>query len=144
MFVKYFEDPIMTKIKDIGKYSMYMTRNNFSVGIENRYIIAFINKNSLEMKSMCYFNELKWVSLQTRTLPDEHDIKRHSYVPDKNSQLIKKITLSSKNEKAYNYNIEELPLTVTLIPPKPGLNEYKDSGTLISAIETYNTIITWK
>ena len=143
LFTNYFDDPIMTKIKDLDNYSVYMSRINMSLGIEFRYIVAFIRRNNLSLKSSCYFNELKWISLQTRTLKDEHDIKRHNYIPDKNSELNKKITLISKNEKSYIYDVDGLELSLTLVPIKEGLNEYRDSGMMISAIETYNTIITW-
>ena len=144
LFTQYFEDPEMTKIKDIDKYSMYMTKINALLGIEYRYVIAFINKDNDVINSKQSLRDLKWVSLQTRTLTDEHNLPAHSYFPKRLIELDRKISLVSKDDKQYFYKVEQLPITITLLSKAKSKSngfDYNSSGTIVVALETYQTIV---
>ena len=87
--------------------------------------------------------KLSWVSLQTRTLADKHDLPSHDYRPRAIGSLNKKIVRVEKTSKASTYRCEGLPVAVTLLHTKNDTDsEYQQYGTLISALETYQTIIT--
>ena len=140
LFVDYFENPKMTKKKDIGNYSMYICKINAVLGIEFRYIIIFVGKNLEKIGSERNLSELNWICLQTRTLEDEYNLQLHSYTPKRIFELDKKIHISSKDEKGYYYNIEDIPIKITLLPKNKGF-DYSEHGTVISALETYQTIL---
>ena len=140
LFTQYFSNPVMTKIKDTDLYSMYIAKINAQLGIEFRYIIVFIWKDDSKVGTEEKLESLKWVSLQTRTLKDEYKLNIHSYIPSRSVALGNKITLVHKDNKQYRYTVENLPIIVTLLPTEKGI-EYNSSGNLISALETYQTII---
>jgi hypothetical protein len=49
-FVKYFNNPTMTKIKDIeGQFSMYATKVYSLLSNENRYLICITHKNNMNI-----------------------------------------------------------------------------------------------
>lgn len=142
IFSEYFGNPTMTKIKNIGEYSMYMVKIQAQLGIEFRYLIIFVYKDTLVVGRREQLSKLSWVSLQTRTLTDNHDIIVHSYNPRRLQGLMKTINLTTPNTGKYIYKVEDLPLTVTLLPKeKDGDNQYTSSGTIVTALETYQTII---
>jgi hypothetical protein len=140
LFVEYFNDPTMTKIKNINGYSMYMAKTYCLLGIEYRYIIVFVREDKLPMLSKTTLENLRWISLQTRSLADEHNLPSHSYVPRRIPDLDQKITLVKQNSDQFVYKVEKLPITVTLLPKTKGM-DYNPSGSVVTALETYQTII---
>lgn len=142
LFVEYFNDPVMTKIKDVNDYSMYMAKIHALLGVEYRYLVVFVHQDTLNVKSTEKLSNLQWISLQTRTLTDNHDIAFHSYNPRRLPGLMKTITNTSPNTGKYTYKVDSLPITITLIPKeKDGKNEYSSTGVVVTALETYNTIV---
>lgn len=145
IFSQYFGNPPMTKIKNIDDtYSMYIVKINASLAIEYRYIIAFVNKNKDEIGSKKLLHELNWISLQTRTLQDEHKVDVHSYISRMFQPLNKPIFLIKKDSNQYVYSVTDYPISVVILPKKNIENEYSDKGSLINALETYQTIVTMK
>lgn len=140
MFAEYFENPKLRKLKNIGNYSMYITKIHAILGIEFRYIIIFSQKDNENIGKEINLNEINWLSFQTRTLTDEHDISYHYYTPKKIPELNKSITIIKKDEKGYIYKVQDLPLQITLLPKSKGL-DYSDKGTVLAALETYQTVI---
>jgi hypothetical protein len=151
-FAEYFNNPNMTKIKDVGEYSMYIAKIYAQLGIEYRYIITFIYKDNRSIGYMDSLSNLPWVCLQTRTMTDNHKLNYHSYIPRKLVSLNKKIVLVNTSETEQTYKCDEIPqLSITLLIPekkKSSYNqssfEYYSTGSIITAIETYQTIISWK
>ena len=137
--VAYFGNPEMYKIKNINNYSMYICKIESHLLIEYKYLIVFVQEDVSEINSKVRLFDLKWVSLQTRVLPDEYDIPNFSYFPRRYTPLLNKITLSHKDQKGYKYMVEKYPVSVTILPMK---SEPKQTGTLVEALESYNTILT--
>ncbi len=140
LFAEYFENPIMTKVKDVDKFSVYMAKIHALLGVEYRYLIVFVDKDGATIGTTERLDRMKWVSLQTRTLTDEHKLQWHAYTPRRMENLDKKITLTYKNDKQYVYKVQDLPLTITLLPKSKGL-DYNTSGSVVAALETYQTIV---
>lgn len=144
MFTLYFENPNMTKIKDINNFSMYLTKIHSLLGREYRYLIVIVNKDNFPNGRSTNLANLYWISLQTRTLIENHDVQAHSYNPRHYQPLSKEINLISKENKVYSYKCPTYPiLNIILLAKKDGDNEYTQRGNIINAIETYNTIITF-
>ena len=141
LITAYFENPLATKIKDIDQYSMYMTKIQAQLGIEFRYIVIFVYKDNNQVGILEKLNNLKWISIQTRTLSDDHSLPLHTYIPKRIPRLDQRIALSRKTDRSYEYKVENLPITVTLLFKQGKNTDYNTSGTVVTALETYQTII---
>lgn len=141
-FAEYFNNPPMTKIKDVEQYTMYAAKIEAFLGVENRYVVAFVRKDQKENGTAVRLRDLEWTSLQTRTLADEHAIPMHSYFPRRHPGIDKRIVLDKNDEKRYDYRVEDLPLQVTLLVSGKHSAYYKE-GSVTSALETYQAIVTW-
>ena len=142
-FYQYFNDPFMYKIKDVDTFSMYMCKNYCLLSKECRYIITFTNKDTISIGEKIRLSEQKWISLQTRTLEDKHNLPPHFYNVIAKGPLVSPIIRVSNTDEASTYSCEAFPITITLLSPKKsGVSGYQDRGIIMSAIETYHTIIT--
>jgi hypothetical protein len=140
-FDDYFNHPIMFKIKNINNCSMYMSKIACLLSNECRYIICFIPEDSLIIGSKEHLSNLRWISFQSRTLSDKHDLPSHSYQPIKEGQLNAIITRTSMSAESSTYKCDAFPLIITLLNKKSE-SDYQPRGTIIAALETYSTIIT--
>lgn len=141
-FYEYFGDPVVTKIKNVHTYSVYMCHIHAMLGKSYRYLILFLQHDNFPNGIKKRMNECEWVSLQTRTLEDKHDLKPHSYQTRVTPELSKKINITHRDEKQSTYSCEDYPITVTLLHTrKNNKYQYQPTGTIVSALETFQTII---
>lgn len=143
LFCEYFKNPKMTKIKNVNKYSMYITKIHALLGIEFRYLIIFVKGDEYSLGTEKLLSELHWISFQTRTLTDEHNIPYHTYIPRRIPALDKKITLNSKDNHQYKYAVDYLPIEITLLPKSTKGMDYQSTGTVVTALETYYTVVSF-
>jgi hypothetical protein len=142
VFSEYFDNPTMTKLKDIDNYSMYISKIYCMLGIQHRYIYIFTYKDGNTIGHKDRLSHFNWISFQTRTVDDDHKLDSHNYIPRRLPGLNKKITLQKHDRNAYTYSVEDYPIVVTLLPVRKEGMEYTASGTLLTALETYQTIVT--
>jgi hypothetical protein len=142
LFVNYFEDPVLTKVRDVNNFSMYACKIQALLGIEYRYLICFIRQDKNPVGSTLNLSDLSWDCIQTRTMTEDYNVNIHGYIPQRLAGLNKKIYLINKDEYSYNYNVDGLPFTVSLLPKTKNL-DYLNTGSVINALETYQTIIKW-
>lgn len=143
-FDNYFNHPTMVKVKNVNGHSMYMAKMYCLLSNECRYIIVFVTQDTMLIRAKESLKNLRWISLQTRTLPDHHDLPSHGYQPRREGPLNVVIDRTSKTPKLSTYSCKELPLTCTILHTKQNVNEYQDRGNIIAALETYQTILTLK
>lgn len=141
----YFNHPTMYKIKNTdGKYSVYMSKTYCLLSKECRYLVAIVALNYMPIGGIEKLENLQWISFQTRTLEDNHDLPPHNYQA-KRDGFLKKVIDKITNTDGYSlYSCSELPIQVTLLHTKAGSSDYKPKGNVIAALETYQTIITLK
>jgi hypothetical protein len=143
MFSDYFENPKLTKIKDVNGCSMYLTKINSLLGREFRYLIVFVKQDIFPNGHTSDLSDLFWLSLQTRTLVENHNVSTHNYISRRFNPLMKEIILEKKEPPNYYYKCPTYNLlSVLLIGKKNGEMEYQQRGTIVTAIETYSTVIT--
>jgi hypothetical protein len=76
------KDPEMVKIKDIDeKHSLYCTKIQGVLLVEYRYIFCIVFRDKLQVNSKQKLSNLKWESLQTRSLETNYNTNIHSYNP---------------------------------------------------------------
>ena len=144
MFTSYYNNPKMTKLKDIEQYSMYVAKAYCLLNKECRYLIVIKN---IDTNSAGYVEELKdihWTSLQTRSLQENYDVGTINYTPSMKGPLTAQIEKTSTSKEASTYKCEQFPLLITLLhTDKKTADIYQPTGNIISALETYETIITF-
>jgi hypothetical protein len=142
-FTDYFSNPIMTKIKNVHEYSMYLTKIHCLLTNIHRYIIVFVIKDVHSIGIKESLKNLYWKSLHTRGLEDVYNVPLHTYTPRHMKPLSSIINIVTRDKDKSVYKCEDLGLEVILLHKKNQLHEYNDKGTIISSLETYNTIITF-
>ena len=144
-FYEYYNNPELTKIKNVNTFTMYMTKIHAMLGNAFRYLIVFVPRDVNSFGTTKHMSDLDWVSLQTRTLEDHHKLPSHSYQVRKTPELSQKITIDTQNEQQSTYNAEKFPLTITLLHTRKNNSyQYQPTGTIVSALETFQTIINFK
>ena len=112
---------------------------------EPLYLILFILEDGKLNKTQIKLEQLKWISFQTRSLDEIHDIIKHTYYPVKIYPLNKNIKLIKREDNQSVYECEEFKLDIILLHTKKNERyKYYPTGTIISALETFNTIINFK
>lgn len=141
----YFNDPSLKKLKDSNGYSMYICKIYSLLGKEQRYLIVFVVKDSTPVGHSANLSDLRWESLQTRTLEEHYDLLPHSYRAVNKPPLNDQIEVISRDENKSVYNSVKLPLVITLLHSKKNsLYQYSPKGTVVTALETFQTIITFR
>jgi hypothetical protein len=140
-FSSYFENPKMVKIKSNNEYSIYVRKIYAVLGNEFRYIIAILYEDNLEIGNEEKLSNLKWISLQTRSIEENYNTEPFYYTPKKDLISDENIFLIKKDEKTFKYNSKSLPILITLLVVRN--NDYSEKGIIPNALETYQTIITF-
>ena len=141
LIIEYFGDAILQKNKDVNGYSMYITKNYCLLSKECRYILVFVKQDENPVGTKLNLSNLEWDSIQTRTLPNEPGLPTHNYTPSAQAKINYPIIRSVKNDDSSEYTCNELPIVVTLLDKKN--SNYAQKGSIVSAIETYSTVITF-
>lgn len=144
LFDNYFNKPELFKIKDVDNHSVYMSKVHCLLSNDYRYLIAMVLKDNNSVGSRRRLSELFWISFQTRTLPDNHNIPIHSYESSFYKPLIKKIERTQLTKEHSTYKCDGFPVRVLMLHRKPNINsEYQPTGNLLSALETYHTVVSF-
>lgn len=143
-FNLFFGNPAMEKIKNVNGFSVYMTKIHCLLGKTHRYLIVFVDQDLNPNGFSLRMEECEWISLQTRTLEENHDMKSHVFNVSRNSTLSQKIDIVSRDDEQTVYKAEVYPLIITLLNTKKNnVYQYQSKGTIISALETYQTIVSF-
>ena len=145
MFTNYFSNPLMTKMKNQeNKFSMYVSKAYCLLSKECMYIIVFTQIDNFPIGFEQKLENINWISLQTRTLTDQYDIKSHGYTPVAHGPLLAKIERVNITKQASTYKCNDFPLIITLLhTDKKTSDVYQNKGTIIAALETWETIVTF-
>ena len=141
----YFDNPTMTKVKDVEQFSMYMAKVNCKLLAENRYLVAFVERNSSTVGTSYLLRELYWVTFEACANTDFHrNLMTVTYTPKKNSPFDSILEIKERQKTHTSYNCQRYPqIEVTLLHKSGDLYEYPNTGRLCSAFETYKTIVTF-
>jgi hypothetical protein len=146
-FIRYFDDPILTKMRDTDTLSIYMCKTYCLLGTAYRYIVLLAVSDTNTLGITKRMSEISnWVSIQTRTLEDNHDLKIHNYQAKRGSLLDAEIIRHSITDNASTYRCTKITnISVTLLHRKDfDPLAYASKGTIISALETFNTIVAFE
>lgn len=142
--VNYFNNPIMTKTKIVNNNSVYMIKIPCQLNNQYRYLIVAVIEDSLPLGALKSLSELKWIEFNARTLPTNFPLKQHEYQPSHNTPLNTKIKKIDTTKEKSIYDCDDFPVIISILHKKFIDNEYRDTGNIINALETYQTVITLK
>lgn len=137
----------MTKTNQFENYGVYKARVECYICSDNRYIVAIVENDNDSIGTVKPLTELNWISFQTRIIKTIDEFKRFNMFPKSYSLPTKSILndkiikIGETKEKSV-YQTENLPLDVEILH----LNEnetFQDKGTVIAALEMYQTVITF-
>lgn len=139
---EYFNRPVMTKTKDIEHYSIYMCKTQCMLGNVCRYLVSMVDKDINPIGTQIDLSDMNWFSFQTRTLSGDYkNVTSCGYISEKKGPLTAVIEKTKTNESSSTYKCDNFDITVTLLDTKNS-PFYQNRGTIISALETYSTVIT--
>jgi hypothetical protein len=144
-FSYYFDNPLMVKTKDIDNYSMYICKIHCLLSKDYRYLIVFTDQDKNINGFKIPLKDIKWVSFQTRTLSDEHPkLIKHNYTPKRIHPFTSEINVVSRDKDCVTYHAKDLNIIVVLLTQEKESRFYQNKGTIASAFETYNTVISFR
>lgn len=146
LFSKYYEDLVLTKVKTTpdSNYALWYAKSCSMLCLENKYIIVITENNYDAIGTLRNLTELEWHSFQTRTINQPIGIKlsnktfKTTVLPDMHDS----ISLIHQKPDRYIYTTKRLPLQVELMLTRDE-TLYSERGTLESALNTYNCVVTF-
>lgn len=141
LFADYYDNMNMYKIKDDDKFSIYMARLQCLLLNEQRYLVALVPRDPFPPLYRQPLDALRWLSLQIRNLEEGYDLEPQSYQMKRTPDFQRRLKLSTRNQDVTTYTIDDLPVQVSLLHTRGQEYEYPNEGSLISALETFRTVI---
>lgn len=147
--VKYFGDAVVTKVKQTPhthykpSYSLYYAKIGCMLCVEDRYIIVVVEDDPYPLGSQEYLSQLNWISFQTRTIDKPPaQLKTQQVKSVLHSLLTDRIRLTEKKQDRNVYMSHTLPVKIELLYTGED-DSYSESGTIQSALDTYNCVLTF-
>lgn len=146
---EYYDNPVLQKLKNDDEYSIYICKIYSLLLNENRYLIAITHLDQHPIKKYISLKELEWVSFQARVLNSKEyenmEIIRHSYTIKRSVAYQFSVSKISNNKEmsVYRLSKNEYPIEITLLHTKNNEFEYPNHGSLVSCLETFQTIISF-
>ena len=146
---EYYDNPILQKLKNNDGYSVYICKIYSLLLNESRYLIAITDIDNNPTNKYISLKDLNWISFQARVLNsqeyDNMEIIKHSYTVKKTLSYHFSVSKMSQNKEMSIYHLsnQEYPIEITLLHTKNNEFEYPSHGTLVSCLETFQTIISF-
>jgi hypothetical protein len=151
-FNELYKGVIMTKTNEwnqepYGIYGIYKARlNSYTMG-DNNIIIAIVPEDDLPLGTRKLIDSLEWVSFQTRVMTNVKkdlngfNLPIQNYMIKGDSILNDRIKAIKETNTKMVYSTSNLPLKVEILK----INEddtFSEEGSIISALEVFQTVIT--
>ena len=148
-FLELYNNPDLTKVKDDknvgGGTSIYMVKIHTLLANTNRYLAVTVPIDKEVIGTTKSLSTLPWSSFQARTLAEPPaKLKPYHYMARRGTLLDDEINKIDENKEGVIYAAKKLPLTITLLNTPDMVRGYNEKGTILNALETFNTIITFK
>lgn len=141
LFADYYDNMVLSKVKDDGDFSVYMARIQCLLLNEQRYLIALVPRDQFPPLYRQSLGSLRWMSLQIRNLEEGYELEPQSYQMKRTPDFQRRLKVITRNVDVSTYTTDDLPIQVSLLHSRGQEYEYPNEGSLISALETFRTII---
>jgi hypothetical protein len=146
LITKYYDNPTMTKVKEPNEsLSMYVCQLTCLLMNEKRYLIVLTHKDTHPLGYSQPLNEFRWVSFRVRSLQEEsyQNIPIHNYKIKRDDRFMIGLKIKNRNQDISLYETDLGVFSVSLLHTKKQEYEYPNEGNLVSALETYHTVLQW-
>jgi len=109
---------------------------------EKRFLI--LNSHRIYHHDKVCMSSIFWHSLQVRTVGATSNfpkVNKHTFTVKREPIYYTKIHIKERNEDISTYTSDLSGISVSLLHTKKLKFEYPNEGTLVSALETYQTIV---
>lgn len=141
IFTEYYDNMKMTKMKDDDNFSIYMARLQCLLLNERRFLIVIVARDQFPPSYQTDLSSLRWLSLQIRNLEDEYSLPPQSYQMKRTPEFQRRLKVLKRSPEVTTYQVDDLPCHVSLLHTRNNEYEYPNEGSLISALETFRTIV---
>lgn len=146
-FENYYDNITLTKTNATeDDYAIYMTKIHSLLQKDIRYIIVIVLGDKHAVGTKKQLSELNWVSLQSRVLQSlNHNIplETHTYQLKKNTPFNEHIFAIERGDHYVHYKCKAMPIVITLLNLPNQSTEYSDKGSIVAALETFSTLVTF-
>lgn len=142
----YYDNPMLCKVKDTDIHTIYMSEITTLLGNTYHFIVAIVPIDVFLMGEKRYLSDLKWISFQSRKYTSRpYKTNKYSYKLKQGYPYNIPCEQVSSDSDFTVYHVKDIPsIIITLINDKNNMFDYAKKGTLSIALETFNTIITFK
>lgn len=143
---EYYGSPDLVKIRDDEELSIYGVQLPCLLLNERRFLILLCPRDVVSTGRAKNMKDLRWTSLQSRTLSDEqfaHLPIHNDFRVHRDAKFALPLSIHHRTQKVSSYRTDGYPIDVSLLHQKNNEFEYPNEGTLMSALETYQTIVQW-
>jgi hypothetical protein len=143
LFVSYYNDPIMIKLK----YDKNTNTSSFYVNIYSQllnkyhYLIVNIYNNEHPINTKIYLRNLNWFSLQTRILEQNYNIDTINYNSNNLDNILLNIVDRKNNITTYQSKYLNNIKVFVLHTKDNNLYEYPEKASLSQALEEFKTLV---
>jgi hypothetical protein len=143
MFVNYYGNILLEKHKNDDNFSHYMAKVDCMLSNEYRYIVIIVPLDNYSIGTKIELNQLKWISLQTRTLKGYYPVY-NTTVKENKEMCNNSIVLKTREDDITTYNVMDIDNIEVILINNNNKFQYSEKGTLKNALNTYQTIIRFK
>lgn len=143
----YYDSPLLEKMGSNDQTSIYVCKIHSLLLKEQQYLIAIVPEDTYPLHTKVPLKDLEWTCFQARTLDGDHEYHqavRHSYVRKHEPQVTMVQTSATKEYSTYKDESGVFPMELVLLHTTADMYEYPPRGSLVSCLETFQTILQWK
>jgi hypothetical protein len=151
---RYYNDPVMTKVKENGLYSIYKVKiSSYLVATAPRYLVAIIVNDESPIFNKRKLSDLKWTSFQARQMQkgkEDSDLNIVGEVdlPYENHDtsiisVYDKIYRSERerDDDFLEYKSFTFPIKILVVCNKERCFNYRNEAQIEQALRYFNTVI---
>lgn len=142
-FIDFYGDIELGYIKTVDSWTVYGAQVYSGLN-QYRYIFVIVPTHTAQ-GSKVTLDQLDWISFQTRTTNDLHQVPTHQIFMDEKRQktLSDQLTVINRTIDDTSYVTDGLPIKVRLMhdPKKNNYLQYPDKIKLYQALNTYRCVI---
>jgi hypothetical protein len=140
-----YKNFILTKTNQYENFGVYKALIDSNIYSDIRYIVAIVENDNRPIGSEVPLSELNWVSFQTRMTKNgkefkQFNMKAKNYTLPNRSILHDRITKILETKEKSVYSTDNLPISLEIVHSTEN-DVFTDKGTVVAALELYQTVI---
>ena len=149
MVDRYFDHPVVYKQRNetSSSWSLYAVQIRCFLLKEKRFLVVIMPMDSDPIGTSRPLNTMRWVSFQARTLSETvfPNLPVHTYQPKQMPPFTTKLVSPKRSKTITIYHVEDYKdCKISMLHTRNLEYEYSSEGMFNSAMETFQTIISFE